>query len=95
MSPVSTPVAEDNSLMWVLIVLVVVLIVVVARVSAAKRRARKEAMISQANAFLAGVRQRKGLTPISTQLLLKKGEDAYLEAGCSLNETRAVRLYQS
>jgi type II secretory pathway pseudopilin PulG len=97
MSPGSTPVAEDNSLTWVVIavVLVAVLIVVVASVSAAQRRARKEAMISQADAFLAGVRQRKALTPISTQLLLKKGEDAYLEAVCSLNETRAVRQYQS
>lgn len=56
--------------------------------------ARKNAMIEEANHWLVGIKARKALTPITTNLLLKAGEEAYLESPSRLEEARAERYYE-
>jgi len=58
-----------------------------------KREEQKQKLIEETNAFLAKIKEQKGLTPITTSILLKKEEDAYFQIDTILQETRAVRKY--
>ena len=58
-----------------------------------KREEQKQKLIEETNAFLAKIKEQKGLTPITTSILLKREEDAYLQTDTILQETRAVRKY--
>lgn len=87
--------SSSSVFLGIAIVLAVMLVILkVIRSLPTRKHRKKAAMIREANAFLAGIRARKALTPIAANILLKKGEDAYLEAACTLNETRSVRHYQ-
>jgi len=58
-----------------------------------KREELKQKLINEANAFVTKIKEQKGLTPITTSILLKKEEDAYFQTGTVLQETRAIRKY--
>jgi len=60
-----------------------------------KREEQKRKLIEETNNFLTRIKEQKGLTPITTSILLKKGEDAYFQCDSILQETRAVRKYKS
>jgi len=51
----------------------------------------RKKLLSQANRYFAEVNSQKGLIPITSTILLKKGEQAYLETNTTLMETRSVR----
>jgi hypothetical protein len=60
-----------------------------------KREEKKQKLIEATNVFLAKLKEQRGLTPITTSILLKKGEDAYFQTETILRETRAVRKFTS
>ena len=56
---------------------------------------RKKRLYSEARTFMSGVRQRRALPVVQTNLLLKANEVAFYSAPSALYETRAVRQYRS
>lgn len=90
-SPVAPTERSEDTGAWKYILVVVG----ICCLPAITRRMRKSAQIDRAKKFLAAVKQRRGLSPISTSLYLRKGEQAFMEAACTLNETRAERQFQS
>jgi len=60
-----------------------------------KREEQKQKLIEETNNFLTKIKEQKGLTPITTSILLKKEEDAYFQCDTILQETRAIRKYKS
>jgi hypothetical protein len=54
---------------------------------------RKNKLIEELNLFTEQIKARKSLIPITTVVLLRKGEKAYLEGNTTLLETRAIRYH--
>lgn len=55
----------------------------------------KERLLEDLNIFVEETKAKKSFTPIPTTLMLKDGEDAYLESLSTLKEPRSVRKYGS
>jgi hypothetical protein len=60
-----------------------------------RREQIKQSLLAEANSYIENIKQTKSMKPIATQIMLKKGELAYLECQCTLKETRSVRYFQS
>lgn len=60
-----------------------------------RREERQRRVADELNEFGNQVKSQNGLKPITSDVLLKQEEDAYLETQTSLLETRAIRHYQS
>lgn len=56
---------------------------------------QKESMMRGVEEFVANIKERKALTPISSSLVLGPKEQAFLEEETALQETRSVRQFRS
>lgn len=59
-----------------------------------KKQVKKQELINEANSYIEKVKNNKGLIPITTSILLKKDEDAFLATESTLRETKAIRYSQ-
>jgi len=79
----------------VIAILVTGIIATVAVVNAKKRREKRALLVKQAQEFIDGVKQKLTLPVVSTDIMLKPGENAVYSSPSVLYETRAVREYHA
>jgi len=79
----------------VIAILVTAIIAIVAVVNAKKRREKRALLVKQAQEFIDGVKQKLTLPVVSTDIMLKPGENAVYSSSSVLYETRAVREYRA
>ncbi len=94
-SPAQPPAVSKNDGVRKYVLLLVGIYCLHMILRALRKRVRIGVQIRRAKRFLATVKKRKGLSPISTGLTLGKAEDAFMEDVCTLNETRSERQYES
>jgi len=88
---------NSNSSIGILFVTILVtgIIATVAVVNAKKRREKRALLVKQAQEFIDGVKQKLTLPVVSTDIMLKPGENAVYSSPSVLYETRAVREYHA
>jgi hypothetical protein len=60
-----------------------------------QKEEKKKKLLEELNLFIEQIKEKKKIEPIKTDLLLKEGEEAYLEEKTTLLETRSVRYHST
>jgi hypothetical protein len=60
-----------------------------------QKEEKKKKLFEELNLFIEQVKEKKKIEPIKTDLLLKEGEEAYLEEKATLLEARSVRYHST